>query len=157
MENLDAALKALHGGTPWKHITAHGVMYRVEKAFEAYHDKHEKPEPGYKLGAGCKVICEQRLEPEILTATVLSIDGGMCFLRYADGGQGCYPSSALTVTAPATPEVDDYVEIDRRDIRDTIFAVRTIKCLDGNVELWHIANREWTRDEFTIICKAKRG
>jgi len=116
-----------------------------------------KPSPDYKLEAGCKVICEQHHEPEILTATVLSIDGGMCFLRYADGGQGCYPSSALTVTAPATPEVDDYVEIDRRDIRDTIFAVRTIKCLDGNVELWHIANREWTRDEFTIICKAKRG
>ena len=111
--------------------------------------------PGYKLEAGCKVICEQRLEPEILTATVLAIDGGICFLRYADGVHGCYPSSALTVTAPATPEVGDTVK--------SAGATGIILGEEHNSDgVWRVVTdtdtpRLWCRNKFTITCKAKGG
>ena len=114
-----------------------------------------KPSPDYKLEAGCKVICEQHHEPEILTATVLSIDGGMCFLRYADGGQGCYPSSALTVTAPATPEAGDYVQLRNGKCG-------MIDCCSGNGTggAWRVLKESrdllwYHRSDFTIICKAR--
>ena len=113
------------------------------------------PVPDYKLEAGCKVICEQRLEPEILTATVLAIDGGICFLRYADGVHGCYPSSALTGTATATPEVGDTVK--------SAGATGIILGEEHNSDgVWRVVTdtdtpRLWRRNKFTITCKAKRG
>ena len=115
------------------------------------------PVPDYKLEAGCKVICEQRLEPEILTATVLAIDGGICFLRYADGVQGCYPSSALTVTAPATPEVGDFVRSASSERPDMEFG--QIHYVNGDcitLSFPGCMDRNVPRDDITIICKAGR-
>ena len=153
MANLDAALTEIETHAEvGSNLVTRDILRSIFIAYHGEPDTKLDTVSTYKLEAGCQV--RGRISGRI--ATVTYVGTKLVFLLVHDNGdETAWLKSELTVMAPAAPGVGDYVQIDRRDIRDTIFAVRTIKCSDGNVELWHIANRKWTRDEFTIICKAR--
>jgi len=110
------------------------------------------PIPDSKLEAGCKVRSDSCLD-----GMVLYVDGDRAFVAWEDGDfRGGKNVALLTVTAPATPEAGDYVQLRNGKCG-------MIDCCIGNGTggAWRILKESrdllwYHRSDITIICKAGR-
>jgi len=158
MANRKAAVESLINAGNWANMCHSQMMSAVCNAFNAFDREGEKPEPDpkeYKLEAGCKVCGG---DAGGWAGTVLSIYKTKCWVEL-DGlcglGDAHTPTTVdktnLTVTAPATPEAGDLIEIRLEDVavRAVIRYVRD----DGRYCMTDGAT--FPRAHFTIICKGK--
>ena len=161
MGNLKAALDAVRKYFK-DGVIDERVSHAMQMAFEAYDNDgrcndsqcscHVRPEPkpDYKLEAGCQV--RGRISGRI--ATVTYVGTKLVFLLVHDNGdETAWLKSDIAVTAPATPEVGDYVRHDQG--ADGVVHRQTTSCS------WLVSApgerlADWLRSDFTIIAKAPK-
>ena len=121
-------------------------------------DAKAKPEPApeYKLEAGCKVRRTAHENMNCGAGVVLFVHPDVTIIEWDNGLTGRDSADALTVTAPATPEVGDYVRIIPSGKCCAIdgYSVERRKAYFNRAEGGSFG---WCRSDFVILAKAPKS